>query len=131
MNILLLLPMLQEIIKIDDLIEKRTEIYPCPIGEKEEDEVYGLFTILEDALSKYQYQIEKFGTLSTEDMKKKIEENTYRIDLNYLGDIIDTCNSIRNLCYVEKPELIFIIANDFKQAARDNLRKRLGDKGWV
>ena len=127
MNILLLLPVLQEIIQIDNLIEKRTSIYPCPIDLREEEEVYALFTILEDALSKYQYQIEKFGTLSTEDMKKKIDENACRIDLNYLGDIIDTCNSIRNLCYVEKPELIFIIANDFKQAARDTLKKRLGD----
>ena len=126
MNILLLLPMLQEIIQIDDMIEKRTSIYPCPIDLREEEEVYGLFTILEDALSKYKKEIEKFGVLSINDMETEIGANL-RIDLNYLGDIIDVCNSIKNLCYVEDPKLIFIVANDFKQAARNILKKRLGD----
>lgn len=126
MNILLLLPMLQEIIQIDEMIEKRTSIYPCPIDLREEEEVYGLFTILEEALSKYKKEIEKFGVLSVDDMEVEIGSNL-RIDLNYLGDIIDTCNSIKNLCYVENPELIFIVANDFKRAARNILKKRLGD----
>lgn len=126
MNILLLLPMLQEIIQIDEMIEKRTSIYPCPIDLREEEEVYRLFTILEEALSKYKKEIEKFGVLSIDDMEVEIGSNL-RIDLNYLGDIIDTCNSIKNLCYVENPKLIFIVANDFKRAARNILKKRLGD----
>lgn len=126
MNILLLLPMLQEIIQIDEMIEKRTSIYPCPIDLREEEEVYGLLTILEEALSKYKKEIEKFGALSVNDMEAEIGSNL-RIDLNYLGDIIDACNSIKNLCYVENPELIFIVANDFKRAARNILKKRLGD----
>lgn len=126
MNILLLLPMLQEIIQIDDLIEKRTSIYPCPINLREEEEVYSLFTILEDAQSKYKEEIEKFGKLSMEDMQNELDINP-RIDLNYLGDIIDTCNSIKNLCYAEDPKLIQIIAIAFKQAARNILKKRLGD----
>ena len=126
MNILLLLPMLQEIIQIDEMIEKRTSIYPCPIDLREEEEVYGLFTILEEALSKYKKEIEKFGVLSIDDMEAEIGSNL-RIDLNYLGDIIDTCNSIKNLCYVENPKLIFVVANDFKRAARNILKKRLGD----
>lgn len=126
MNILLLLPMLQEIIQIDEMIEKRTSIYPCPIDLREEEEVYELFTILEEALSKYKKEIEKFGVLSVDDMEAEIGSN-FRIDLNYLGDIIDTCNSIKNLCYVENPKLIFVVANDFKRAARNILKKRLGD----
>lgn len=126
MNILLLLPMLQEIIQIDDLIEQRTSIYPCPINPREEEEVYSLFSILENTQDKYKKEIEKFGKLSMEDMQNELDTNP-KIDLNYLGNIIDICNSIRNLCYVEDPELIQIIAIAFKQAARNILKKRLGD----